>query len=146
MKSINNNAPVKCSKTILINAKPERVWALLTNIDQWVNWQTDITKSKLNGEFKPNTSFEWKSGGLKINSTIQDINEQKLLSWTGKTLGIYAIHNWRFVEENGQTKVEVEESMEGFLAALFKSMFVKQLETGMQNWLDLLKKESEKKQ
>ena len=145
MKSINNNAPVICRKSILINAKPETIWALLTNIDQWTNWQTDITKSKLNGELKPDSTFEWKSGGLTINSTLRYINENKQIGWTGKTLGIYAIHNWLLTEENGQVKVEVEESMEGILASLFKSMFVKQLETGMQNWLDLLKKESEKR-
>jgi hypothetical protein len=27
MKSINNNAPVKCSKQISIDASPEKVWA-----------------------------------------------------------------------------------------------------------------------
>ena len=55
-----------------------------------------------------------------------------------------AIHNWKLIALNGQTKVEVEESMEGFLAGLYKKSFNKSLETGMQKWLDLLKIESEK--
>jgi uncharacterized protein YndB with AHSA1/START domain len=144
MKSINNNAPVKCSKTILINAKPEKVWAILTNIDHWANWQTDITKPKLNGQLKPTTTFDWKTGGAKIHSTIQSIDEFKYIGWTGKTFGMLAIHNWKLIALNGQTKVEVEESMEGFLAGLYKKSFNKSLETGMQKWLDLLKIESEK--
>jgi hypothetical protein len=37
MKSINNNAPVKCSKTITINASSEKVWAVMTNINDWAN-------------------------------------------------------------------------------------------------------------
>jgi uncharacterized protein YndB with AHSA1/START domain len=144
MKSINNGAPIKCRKTILINAKPEKVWAILTNIDQWTNWQTDITKSKLNGQLKPSTTFDWKSSGAKIHSTIQIIDEFKYIGWTGKTFGMLAIHNWKLTAENGQTKVEVEESMEGFLAGLFKKSFNKNLEKGMQNWISLLKIESEK--
>ena len=59
MKSINNNAPVKCSKTILINASPDKVWSVLTNIDRWATWQTDITMPKLNGELKLSTTFDW---------------------------------------------------------------------------------------
>lgn len=30
MKAVNNNAPVFSTKTILINAKPEQVWTVLT--------------------------------------------------------------------------------------------------------------------
>ena len=144
MKSINNNAPVKCSKTILINSTPEKVWSILTNIDKWANWQTDITKPKLNGSLKPTTTFDWQSGGAKIHSTIQIIDEFKYIGWTGKSFGMLAIHNWKLTTENGQTKVEVEESMEGLLAGLFKKPFNRSLETGMQKWLELLKKESEK--
>lgn len=44
MKSINNNAPVKCSKTITINVSSEKVWAVMTNIDNWETWQSDISK------------------------------------------------------------------------------------------------------
>jgi uncharacterized protein YndB with AHSA1/START domain len=107
MKSINNNTPVKCSKAILINVTPEKVWAVLTNIDQWANWQTDISKPKLNGQLKPNTIFDWKSGGAKIHSTLQTVDEFNHIGWTGKTFGILAIHNWTLTEENGQTKVAV---------------------------------------
>jgi uncharacterized protein YndB with AHSA1/START domain len=61
MKSINNNAPVKCSKTVTVNASIEKVWAILTDIDNWKSWQTDISKSTLNGDLKPETTFDWKS-------------------------------------------------------------------------------------
>lgn len=116
----------------------------MTNIDQWANWQTDISKSKLNGSLKPNTTFDWKAGGAKIHSTLHTVEPYKQFGWTGKTFGMYAIHNWTLTEENGQTKVSVDESMEGFLAGLFKKSFNKNLEKGMQTWLVLLKKESEK--
>lgn len=144
MKSINSNASVKCSRTITINANSEKVWAIMTNIDNWATWQTDISKAKLNGELKPGTTFDWKTGGIKIHSTLHTVVPYKNFGWTGKTFGMFAIHNWTLTESNGQTKVSVEESMEGFFAKLLKKSFNKNLEKGMQNWLDLLKKECEK--
>ncbi|MFM9986343.1 MAG: SRPBCC family protein [Flavobacteriales bacterium] len=145
MKSINTNAPVKCSKSITINASIEKVWSVITNINEWANWQTDISNLKLNGDLKRNTTFNWKTGGAKIHSTIHTVEPSKNFGWTGKTFGMYAIHNWKLTELNGQTTVEVDESMEGFLAGLLKKSFNKNLEKGMVKWLELLKQECENK-
>lgn len=144
MKSINSNAPVKCSKAITINSNSEKVWTVMTNIHSWVNWQTDISTAKLNGELSPGTTFDWKTSGAKIHSTLHTVEPFKNFGWTGKAFGLFAIHNWTLTAMNGQTKVTVEESMEGFLAKLFKRSFSKSLEKGMQHWLDLLKQECEK--
>ncbi len=145
MKSINNNAPVKCSKTITINARSKRVWEVLTNINNWANWQTDISIPKLQGELKQGTTFVWKTGGVKINSTLHTVNPYKQFGWTGKTFGMFAIHNWALTENDGKTIVTVEESMEGFFAILLKKPFNKNLEKGMQRWLALLKTACESK-
>lgn len=144
MKNINQKAPVTCSKTITINASSEKVWKVITNINNWANWQTEITKPKLNGALTPGTTFDWQTGGAKIHSTLHTVEPFRNFGWTGKTFGMFAIHNWALTENNGQTTVSVHESMEGFLAKLFKKSFNKNLEKGMQTWLDLLKKECEK--
>lgn len=116
----------------------------MTNINNWAAWQTDISNPKLNGELKPNSTFVWKTGGAKINSTLHTVLPNKQFGWTGKTFGMFAIHNWTITESNGLASVSVEESMEGFFAGLFKKTFNKNLEKNMQNWLDLLKQECEK--
>jgi len=144
MRSINYNAPVKCSKKITINANSKTVWAILTNIDNWATWQTDISKPKLNGMLKPETTFVWKSGGAKIHSILHTVKAHSQFGWTGKSFGMFAIHNWSLTDVDGKTTVEVDESMEGFLAGLFKKSFNKNLEKGVQKWLDLLKQECEK--
>lgn len=144
MRSFNNNVPVRCSKTIAINKDSKKVWKVLTNINNWTNWQTDITKTKLNGELKPQTTFDWYSGGAKIHSTLHTVEPYRQFGWTGKTFGIFAVHNWTLTETEGYTKVDVDESMEGLLAGLFKKSFNKSLDNGMQKWLELLKQECEK--
>jgi uncharacterized protein YndB with AHSA1/START domain len=112
-KQINTKAPVQCSKTILINAKAERVWAVITAIDHWADWQRDISKPKLNGSLATGTTFDWKTGGARIHSTIHTVEPFHSFGWTGKTTGMYAIHNWTLTEEDRQTRVSVDESMEG---------------------------------
>lgn len=144
MRGINNNAPVKCSKTITINANSERVWTIMTNINDWAIWHTDISQPTLNGALQPATTFDWKTGGAKIHSTLHTVEPFKHFGWTGKTFGMFAIHNWTLTATNGQTTVSVDESMEGFLAKLLKKSFNKNLEKGMQKWLDLLKQQCEK--
>lgn len=139
----NPNAPVTCSKSIIINARPERVWAVLTDINGWASWQTDITRSTLNGPVQPGTTFDWKTGGAGIHSTLHTVEPNRCLGWTGKTFGMYAIHNWTLTEVAGGTQVSVDESMQGLLASLFKASFNRNLARGMQHWLELLKTESE---
>ncbi len=141
---INPQAPVACSKQILINASPKKVWAVLTDINRWANWQTDITKPKLAGPLKPGTTFDWKTGGAGIHSTLHTVEPNKAFGWTGKTFGMFAIHNWTLTETTNGTLVSVDETMQGLLASLLKKSFNKNLATGMQRWLELLKSESEK--
>ena len=145
MKDINHQAPVKCSMKIIISASGKKVWEVLTDINKWPDWQTDIKTAKLNGALKEGTSFDWKTGGAKIHSSLHTVNPYLQFGWTGKTFGMSAIHNWTLTEEDGKTVVEVKESLSGIAASLFKKLFNKNLETGMQHWLELLKTACERK-
>lgn len=146
MKNINPDAPVKCTKSIEIKAPAEKVWKTLTDINQWSAWQTEIHKPQINGALQPLTTFDWTTGGVRIHSTLHTVEPYTHFGWTGKTLGMYAIHNWTLNATHNGTIVQVDESMEGFLTRLFKKSFNQNLEKGMVKWLDLLKAECEKKQ
>ena len=143
MKSINQNAPVKCSKSIVINATVQHVWQILTGINAWSNWQKEISKPVLNGSLIPGSTFDWKTGGAGIHSTIHTVESFSEFGWTGKAFGMFAIHNWTLKEVNGQTQVMVEESMEGLLTVILNKSFNKNLEKGMIYWLESLKSQCE---
>lgn len=142
--STNAKAPVQCSKRIVIKASPATVWNVLTNIDGWATWQTKISKPILNGPLQPGTTFDWKTDGSGIHSTIHTVDPHQHFGWTGKTMGIYAVHNWTLTEVPGGTQVLVDETMEGFLARLLKTWFNKNLSSDMEFWLEQLKTQSEK--
>lgn len=73
MKNINEKAPVKCSKSILIDSDLNKVWEVLTTIDKWAQWQHDIHEPKLSGELKADATFVWKTGGVKIHSKLHTV-------------------------------------------------------------------------
>ncbi len=144
MKSINEKAPVKCRKEVTINAPVDKVWRLLTSIDNWPNWNPEVSFAKSSGPLVPGTTFDWKTGGTKIHSTLHTVNEAIEFGWTGKVMGIFAIHNWTFERKGHFTKVVVEESMEGLMASLLRGSFNKTLEKGMMAWLEAMQQACER--
>lgn len=131
---INTKAPIVCKKKILIDANTSTVWNILTDINKWPQWQNEISSSQLNGDLLPDNTFVWKSAGMKIQSKLHTVEQNSKFGWSGKTMGIYAIHNWEISEKEGKSVVEVEESMEGLLAKIFKKSMNKTLKNGMQKW------------
>jgi len=145
MKTINYNAPVTCTRTITINATADKVWNILTAIDNWNTWLKVVSKSELKGVLKPDTTFDWKTtSGMAIHSKLHTVEPYSEIGWTGKVLSIFAIHNWTLKETDGRTEVIVCESMEGFLAKLFKKSFNKMVEKEMVTSLEQLKAVSER--
>jgi uncharacterized protein YndB with AHSA1/START domain len=141
---INENAPVKQAKEISINARPEQVWAVLTDVNRWTEWNKKITKASMQNVAKTGTPFSWTVNGAKIKSVLHTVSKNHAFGWSGTTFGGSAIHNWYLQSNGNETVVKVEESMEGWLVWLFKSKMNSDLGNDMQYWLDMLKSESEK--
>lgn len=143
-KTIHVNAPVLTKKKIVINAPIEKVWKIFSDVDNWNAWQKEIVSPKLNGAFKAGIRFNWKSNGLTITSTLQTVEVNKMVGWSGPAFGAFAIHTWYFTQQDGQTIISVEESMEGWLVKLLKRKFQSSLDTSIEYWLNALKTEAEK--
>lgn len=144
-KPINTNAPVVEENNIWINATPQQVWMVLTQINQWPNWQKEVTYAQLNGLPEAGVDFTWKSSGLTFKSNIHTAVVHSHFGWTGKTIGASAIHNWQLQAEQNGTRVTVSESLDGLLPKIFKKSFKQQLKAGMLKSLQELKVASENK-
>lgn len=142
--SVNPNAPVTAQNELLIDATPSRIWEVLSEINQWPSWQSEVTEAQIHGLLAVGMEFSWRAGGISFVSKIHTTESPVYLGWTGKTIGAYAIHNWTLEEQNGKTLVKVEESLEGILPAWLTGFFLKNLEKGMLKNLEELKEEAEK--
>ncbi len=138
---VNHNAPVVQSKELFIQAGPEKVWAVLTNINQWTAWNHKISKAHIEGALAVGSVFHWKINGASIRSTVHTVETNRMLGWSGVTFGATAIHNWYLEARDGGTVVKVEESMEGWLIGLFRKKMNRDLAADMVYWLEALKGE-----
>lgn len=137
--NINKNAPVFAHKEIIIEAPIENVWNTQTDIEGWPTWQPDITSATLDGELKAGTIFHWKAKGLGIISKLHTVEKNRQIGWTGISLGMSAIHNWKFESQGNVTRVITEESLSGWLARLMKLFDPHFLEKSLEASLKILK-------
>jgi hypothetical protein len=99
----------------------------------------------LHGPAASGTKFRWKGGGLTIVSEIRDVIQPNRIVWTGRTMGIRAIHVWSFQVQPNGVLVHTEESFEGLLPRLFASSMTRMLATTLKKWLLSLKRECERR-
>jgi uncharacterized protein YndB with AHSA1/START domain len=142
---INRAAPATADGEIHIVAAPETVWDIIAAIDEWPTWNPDVRSVRLDGPPAPGSVFKWKSGPSTLTSTLQVVDRPREFGWTGTTMGIKAVHVFRFEPKEGETLARSEESWEGLLATLLKGFSRKTLDRGIRSILGYLKAEAERR-
>lgn len=138
---INLEASIRDSQSIIIHAPIDIVWALLTDIERWPEWNKDI-KDVQAGPIIAGATFKWEIGGNAFTSTIRMVKKPELISWTTRILGLKAIHVWRLeATDNDRTIVTTDESMEGFRTLFLYSH--QKLHYTLLNWLESMRKQAE---
>jgi hypothetical protein len=125
-----------------IHAPIHCVWALMTQINQWPQWNHNVETSTIKGELAIGSVFEWKSG-VSITSTLTEIYPMKHIAWTGVAFGTNAKHGWTFDEAGGVVTVTTEETLEGWLPRLMPDTMQKNLDESLSSWLAALKAAAE---
>jgi uncharacterized protein YndB with AHSA1/START domain len=145
LAAVDERAPVRAASEIEIAAPPEVVWDVLTAFDQWPEWNPEVKSMSYTGPLEPGTQFRWKAGPGTIVSTLERVEPPRLVSWTGRTMSIKALHVWWFEPRAGGTWVRTEESFDGLLARVFRGPLWKQLEKSLREGLGHLKAEAERR-
>lgn len=130
--------------TIEIAAAPEKVWAALTGIDRWPEWQPGVSAAKLDGGLAVGSVFRWKAKGLGIVSTVRELEPGKRIAWAGISLGMRAVHAWTLEATGAGTRVTTRESMSGWLASFMRIVSPGFLEKSVAASLHALKARSER--
>jgi uncharacterized protein YndB with AHSA1/START domain len=142
---INQHAAAVARAEIEVAAPPEIVWAVLADIDSWPSWNPEVKSASLDGPLTKGTQFRWKAGPGTITSTIQIVEPPRLIAWTGKTVGIAAIHVYRLEPRGDATIVASEESWDGLVVKLLRRPLAKTLQKTTDSGLRHLKTEAERR-
>jgi uncharacterized protein YndB with AHSA1/START domain len=142
--TIASNAPVVSAHEIEIDAPIDRVWGVLTAIESWPTWNPTVKSVSLDSPVAEGVTFRWKAGPGTITSRVEHLDSPRLIVWSGRTLGISAIHVWRFEARNGKTLARTEESYDGLVARVLKRSLQKTLDTALTDGAGYLKAEAER--
>ena len=63
---INEKAPIVQSKEIVIDAKPQKVWEVMTDIDRWSDWNGNIKDPQTMEKPTVGSIFKWKTVEVKL--------------------------------------------------------------------------------
>jgi uncharacterized membrane protein len=142
---VNRSAPAVASNEIEVAAPAEVVWDVLADLERWPDWNPDVKSMSIEGPVADGTRFKWKAGPGTITSTLERVERPTLIAWTGKTMGISAIHVWRFEPRDGSTLVHAEESWEGPIVRVLRGRMARMLQDDVDSSLPLLKAEAERR-
>jgi hypothetical protein len=142
---IDRSAPAIAASDAEIAAAPETVWDVLTGFERWPSWNPEVKSVTLAGPVREGTVFRWKTGRATITSTISQIDRPRQIGWTGKTMGIGAVHVWRLEAREGGTHVTTEESWSGLPVRVLRGSMQKNLQRALDEGLACLKAEAERR-
>ena len=78
-------------------------------------------------------------------STLQVVDRPREIAWTGVTMGIKAVHVFRFEPSDRGTLARSEESWRGVLPSFLRGYSRRTLSRGINNVLTALKSEAERR-
>ena len=136
---------VSSKREIEIAAPPEVVWDVLTHFGEWPEWNPQVKSMSFDGPLAPGSEFRWKAGPGTIVSRLQLVDPPRAVAWLGRTTSIKAVHEWRLERRDSGTLVQTEETFSGLLARLFRGPLQKNLDNALEDGLEHLKREAERR-
>jgi uncharacterized protein YndB with AHSA1/START domain len=137
-RRIDDQAFVKASGEVRIEAPVERVWALLSDVPGWPAWAPGVHDVQLDAGVTEDARFTWANGRSRMRSRFAVVDPCHELTWTGEAFGAGAVdRNVLEPTGDGATRVVTEESMAGPLLVLVYGSA--KLKATKEAWLTSLK-------
>ena len=132
--------------SITINASKEKIWKILTNFENYPEWNSFI--KSVTGEVKVGNQIKIKLQGMTFKPIVLTFNENAELKWLGHLWfkGLFdGEHKFKLTDNgNGTTNFEQNENFSGILVKLFAKSLDKDTKYGFEQMNRELKLRAEK--
>jgi uncharacterized protein YndB with AHSA1/START domain len=134
------DAPVDIRLEVEVDASPEQVWRLVSQVDRWPGWHVGVRFAALRGELVPGTLMQWRADGMRITSYVQEVEVERRFGFTLKTLGASGYFRWSLEPMlDGGTLVRSEEVWDGLGVRFLRRTLRKTLQRSRTSWLEALR-------
>lgn len=121
---IDEAAPIRNRREIVVNAPVHRVWQMLIDVPAWeTNLEPGVKNVRLEHGVSVDATFTRSNKGARMRAQFAVVREDREIAWTGSAFGARVVHRFQLEAVGDKvTKVVVEESMSGPLLGLFFSV------------------------
>jgi len=132
--------------SIIINARPEQVWAKFTAFETYSTWNPFL--KEVSGNIAEGNTISINAGGMKFKPKVLKFEKNKELKWVGKLLftGLFDGTHQFILKDNqdGTTTFHHNEFFKGWLVPMFKKQLLSETKTGFEAMNRILKERVEK--
>ena len=132
--------------SITINASKEKIWKILTNFENYPEWNSFI--KSVSGDVKVGNQILIELQGMTFKPIVLTLNEDTELKWLGHLWfkGLFdGEHQFKLTDNgNGTTNFEQSENFSGILVKLFSKNLDKDTKNGFEQMNKELKQRVEK--
>lgn len=135
----------KIETEIFINATPERIWRILTDVERHPTWNPFI--KTITGNLNAGDKIRVVAGDVKFRPRVVIFDQNRKFSWKGKLLfgGLFdGRHTFELIDNgNGTTTFRQYENFTGMLVPLFKKRLDTETRSGFESMNKKLKELAE---
>ena len=132
--------------SIIINALPDQVWKVLTNFDEYKNWNPFI--KTVTGNVAVNNKIRVEFDAMTFKPKVLKYNTNQEFEWLGHLFfpGLFdGKHSFTLIDnEDGTTTLFQQEIFKGILVPLFKKKLLVETKLDFENMNKKLKEQVEK--
>lgn len=133
-------------RTITINAAPETVWAVLSDVERWPEWTPSMVSVKaLNpGPLAPGHQVRVHPKGTPESTwTVSEVTPNRSFTWGTKVGGARTTGGHEIEPTPDGSRVTLSIAVDGFVAKLLKPIIGRNITTNMDHEAEGLKRRSE---
>lgn len=135
-----DRAPVFVHNEILSSRSARDLWPALVRAAEWPTWYphaTDVTGLAQDEDLVLGTTFNWKTLGVRVTTTVTELVPFTSLAWSGVARGSRGHHRWDFrPTPDGGCRIVTEEVQAGPAPTIFAGRLRGNLLAFHQQWLE----------
>ncbi|MBL7498357.1 SRPBCC family protein [Frankia sp. CNm7] len=98
--------------SVVIDATPDEVWAVMRDVERWPDWTPTVTNARADGELREGAVVRIQQPRLPVAEwTVNDLKPGQGFSWISKATGMTTVADHRIVPAAGGDAVTVTLSL-----------------------------------